>query len=72
MSDERRWIDRLLRVAESVEDGVDLVRYGIRGRLGGRRAIPGGNREFRSCPGRGCADREHSEAAHAVADATLE
>jgi phosphatidate phosphatase APP1 len=39
VSDERRWIDRLLRVAESVEDGVDLVRYGIRGRLGGKRAL---------------------------------
>ena len=39
MSDERRWLDRLLRIAESVEDGVDLVRHEIRDRLGGKRSL---------------------------------
>ncbi|WP_449406273.1 hypothetical protein [Massilia phosphatilytica] len=31
-----------------------------------------GDREFRSGPGRGCAGREHSDAAHAVAGLALE
>ncbi|AHG91185.1 Protein of unknown function DUF2183 [Gemmatirosa kalamazoonensis] len=39
MSDQRRWVDRLLRIAESVEDGVDLVRHEIRDRLGGKRSL---------------------------------
>lgn len=35
MADERPWLTKLLRLAASVESGVDLVRYGVRSRLGG-------------------------------------
>ena len=35
----RDLMDRLLRIAESVEDGVDLVRHEIRDRLGGKRSL---------------------------------
>ena len=39
MADDRPWLSKLLQLAASAEDGIDLVRYGLRARLGARRGL---------------------------------
>jgi phosphatidate phosphatase APP1 len=39
MADARPWLSKLVKLAASVEDGVDAVRYGLRARLGANRGL---------------------------------
>lgn len=39
MPGDRAWLSAVLRLAASVESGVDLVRYGLRARLGGHAGL---------------------------------
>jgi phosphatidate phosphatase APP1 len=39
MSGSPRWLSAIARIASAVDDGVDMVRYGVRSRVGGNRTL---------------------------------